>query len=128
MNELIKVLGTSMCAVAVIILLRQTKSDIAVIVALAAAIMITAFALSRVAGPIAELCASASQSISGEYMSALLKALAVCCVGGIAVDVCRDAGEGAIASRVELACRAELCVIAVPLAADILSLARSLII
>ena len=51
--------------------------------------------------PIRELISAAG--ISGEYGVILLKTLGVCFLTQLSADSCRDAGEGALAAKVELA-------------------------
>lgn len=62
-----------------------------------------------------------------EYGGTLVKALgvaAICRTGG---DVCRDMGESSVASALELAGKLEIVAISLPIAADLLNLARELI-
>ena len=61
------------------------------------------------------------------YSSVLLKALAIALLTGTAADVCRDAGESALASKAELCGQILLFVCGLPLFEYAASLLESLI-
>ncbi len=54
------------------------------------------------------------------YLGVLLKVLAVSYLAEFAAGLCRDAGESALAVKVELAAKVAIMVISVPIIADIL--------
>lgn len=64
---------------------------------------------------------------SGEYTGVLLKTLGTCFLAQFAADACRDAGESALASRVELAGKAAVILTALPLFQTIANTAVALI-
>lgn len=57
-----------------------------------------------------------------EYMAVLLKILAASYVAEFGAALCRDAGEGAFAAKVELAGRVCVVVLALPVVVDMLTL------
>ena len=57
----------------------------------------------------------------------LLKALGIASAAQITADICRDAGEAAIAGQVEMLGRAEILLLSLPLAMQILTVARDLL-
>ena len=68
-----------------------------------------------------------SLGISGEYGVILLKTLGVCFLTQLSADSCRDAGEGALAAKVELAGKLFIVILALPLFQQIAGSALSLI-
>lgn len=50
-----------------------------------------------------------------EYFEILLKALGICYITQLACDICRDSGENAIATQLELAGKISLMILAMPL-------------
>ena len=62
------------------------------------------------------------------YSSTLLKALGVALAVEISADVCKDAGETGLASRLEMIGRAELLLLALPRIGGLRERARSLLI
>lgn len=62
-----------------------------------------------------------------EVFGALLKALGIVLIGRITADLCKDAGESAIASGVELAVKAAVLLTALPLLNRLLSLLQEVL-
>lgn len=61
------------------------------------------------------------------YLNVLIRALGICIVAQIAADTCRDAGENALASKVELAGKIAVLLIALPLFGEIIRVAQNLL-
>lgn len=61
-----------------------------------------------------------------EYGKTLVKALGVAMICQTGGDMCRDMGEGTVASALELAGKIEIIALALPIAAELLAVARSL--
>jgi stage III sporulation protein AD len=68
-----------------------------------------------------------SAGLSTEYIDILFKALGICFLAQFASDSCRDAGESALASKVELAGKIAIVILSLPLFEDIASTAVGLI-
>ena len=56
----------------------------------------------------------------------MLRSLGIAVVAGCAADVCRDLGQDSVASGVELAGKAEIMLVCLPLITELLSVVRSL--
>ncbi len=65
--------------------------------------------------------------LSDEYVRIMLKALGICIVSKLCSDCCKDCGENALASQVELVCRVALVVVSLPLYKTVMKIALSLI-
>lgn len=63
-----------------------------------------------------------SAGVSEDYISAMFKVLAICCITHITAELCRDSGEGAIASAAELWGRGAVIVLSLPLLRSFLQL------
>ena len=61
------------------------------------------------------------------YARILLKALAVCYITQLAADCCRDAGESAIASKIELAGKAAIVAVSLPVFTELAELVTGLV-
>ena len=64
--------------------------------------------------------------LTGDYAAVLFKAVGICLLTQLAGDVCRDSGESSIASKIELAGRAAILLIAMPLIQEVLAWAWEL--
>ena len=56
-----------------------------------------------------------ASGVSGEYTIILIKTLGTCFLAQFAADACRDAGESSLASKVELAGKVAVILMALPL-------------
>ena len=65
--------------------------------------------------------------IAESYISIIFKTLAICCITNITAELCRDSGEGAIASAAELWGRGAMLVLGLPVFKAFLQLIDKLI-
>ncbi len=65
--------------------------------------------------------------IAESYISIIFKTLAICCITHITAELCRDSGEGAIASAAELWGRGAMLVLGLPVFKSFLQLIDKLI-
>ena len=68
-----------------------------------------------------------ASGVSGEYTIILIKTLGTCFLAQFAADACRDAGESSLASKVELAGKVAVILMALPLFEAIANTAITLI-
>lgn len=65
--------------------------------------------------------------IADSYIFIVFKTLAICCITHITAEICRDSGEGAIASAAELWGRGAVLVLGLPVFRAFLQLIEKLI-
>ena len=75
----------------------------------------------------AELLAGNRDTVTGGMWQLILKALGISFVTEITSGVCRDSGEGTLASWVDMAGKMALLLLSLPLIREILTVARSLL-
>ncbi|MDR3552710.1 MAG: SpoIIIAC/SpoIIIAD family protein [Clostridia bacterium] len=125
---MLNIAGIAVVAAAIAVLLRQYKQEYAMLVGLATGIVVFLFVLAKAQPAFDEISSLLSGAgISSEYAQILIKALGICFVTQLASDSCRDAGEAAIASKVELAGKFTVLLLALPLFEQIAKLAIGLI-
>jgi stage III sporulation protein AD len=125
--NILSIAGIAVIAAAIAVLLRQYKQEYAMMLGLAAGVLILVMILSKVQpafNEINKLMSGANVNI--QYVSILIKSLGVCFVAQLASDACRDAGESAIASKVELAGKFSVLLIALPLFGQVADLVLKL--
>ena len=122
--ELTAIVGLAIVAVCIVVLLRQYKPEYALMVSLICSVVIFAAVLGELI-PAFDTIRSMMQQvqIDGQYIEILLKSLGICFITQIAAESCRDAGESAIASKIELAGKLMLVVLALPMFEEIVSIA-----
>jgi len=114
----IRIAGMAVIAVSAVQILRQCRPELAVYVSIAAALAILALCLDTIQGlrqAVEEFLLKYSYSIGGESIKAVLKITGIAYIAQFAADACRDCGESAVASKVELAGRLMMVAAAFPL-------------
>ena len=125
--NILAIAGIAITAAVLAVLLRQYRNEYAMMVGLAAGIIIFVMILSKALPVFTEINKLMSgTNVSTQYMSILIKSLGVCFVAQLASDACHDAGETAIASKVELAGKFAVLLIALPLFSQVADLVLKL--
>lgn len=128
MVTVLQISGLCLIAVLFTTLLRRHSPEQAVLLSLLLACGITLSAGVALSPILAQLDAMlAGSGLSAEETAVIGKAAGICCLTQLAADVCRDSGEGAMATAVTLAGKTALLVLALPLAEVLLNLIREVI-
>lgn len=124
---MLKICGIGLTAFAAVFLLRETKSGYAKAIVLLTSLLFFGFALTELSPLFSELDSALGESAFSEYRETILRAFGVTAAVEVTAGLCRDAGETAIASKIELAGKAELLLFCLPLIADLLAAAKELL-
>ncbi|MBR2743312.1 MAG: stage III sporulation protein AD [Clostridia bacterium] len=126
--EILKFIGIALSGVVLSVVLKQYKSEYRVLISLACGILL--FVLSL--GYIGEIFSGLSDiaalgGINGGFFSLMLKAVGIACLCEIGVNLCRDAGESAIGSKLEFAGKLILLALSLPVFFEVLSALTALL-
>lgn len=126
--EITKIIGIAFIAVCIILLLKQYRPEYAIQVSIIAGIIILFFSISKLE-IIIDLLKSLSNKIDINmgFFSILLKITGIAYISEFACNVCKDAGETAIASKVELAGRILIIALSIPIISTLIETMLSLI-
>ena len=126
--DLIAVAGIGLIASAAAVLLRQYKPEYAMVVSLAAAGLIFGL-LVAVLFPSFSMMRGLMDRVgfSGEYVRILIKCLGICFLCDLAGQICREAGQGAISAKIDLAGKTAVLLLTLPMFEQLLEIALSLI-
>lgn len=124
-------LGVAVFAIVAAILaltLKQYSPQIAVVVSVGAGVLLFGYIAASLL-PVLQEVLSISLLSEGvaENIGTLFKCLGVCYVVQLAADSCRDAGQQAIASKVELAGKVTVLALALPMLKTVVSFLDDLI-
>ena len=103
MTDVIKIIGIGLLALIIIVILKQYKPEFAIYVSMIAGVLILVLAIQKLTGIINLLQSLANKTyINKSFLSILLKITGIAFITEFAVSICSDAGEKAIASKIEI--------------------------
>ncbi len=121
--EIIKIIGIGLIALIIIILLKQYKPEFAVYVSLIAGALILMLAIDKLAGIISLLQSLANKaSINTKFLTLLIKITGIAFLSEFAVSICKDAGEAAIASKMEIGAKLIIISMSIPIISSLLEI------
>ena len=108
--------------------LRQQRPEYAMLLSLACGLFVLFFLVGKM-GDIFSQLQDLLTGLSGqsELTEIVLKALGICIVAELGSQCCLDAGETAIATKVELAAKAALVLMSIPIFQTLLEVAGELL-
>ena len=110
------------------VVVKQYKPEYAIVVSLAATVIILLSVISVIIPIVSELRNMMDDvAIDYKYITVLIKAVGICYITQFASDTCRDAGQIAISNKIELAGKIAICLSAIPLYKDLISLIQAII-
>lgn len=124
--EWIQIIGMVLIAVVLLALLKQYNPVYAVIAGILCCGLVLTAAIAAMF-PVMDSLLSLAEQISAAQMMPLVKAMGIVILGQIARDVCKDAGQTALAGQVELAARALVLFAALPLFQQLLQVISGLL-
>ena len=111
----IQFIGIGLIGMILAVLFRQHKPEYAPLISFAAGLAVVFLLLGQLEPIFSQMEEILRQAgIGTEYITVLLKSLGICYITQLAADTCRDAGESAIASKMELAGKITVLTLAVP--------------
>ncbi len=126
--DITAIAGLGILSAVLCVIVRQYKPEMALGISTACGVLILIAVISMLqpsVEAITELTEAAG--LDDGYAAILLKALAVCYMTQLSSDCCRDAGESAIATKIELAGKAAIVVISLPVFASLAEIVTNLI-
>lgn len=113
---MIQIIAAAIISVVIIMLVKQYKPEYAVVIQIAAGIVLLFMIIKDVPEVISGIeSLVASSGYQQEYAAIMVKALGICILTQLGADTCRDAGETALATKVELAGKITVIALSMPL-------------
>ncbi|WMJ81856.1 stage III sporulation protein AD [Clostridium sp. MB40-C1] len=114
--EIVKIVGFAFVALSIILVIKNKRSDLAVHISLAAGILIFIFMIDKVTSVLQLLQELALKAnIDFVYLNIVFKILGIAYLASFCSEICKDAGEGSLASKVEFAGKILILVLAIPI-------------
>jgi len=126
--DMAAIVGLALAAAALCALLKRYHGEYALLISVGTGLLIAAQLFSSLIPVLDEINRLMDQAgVAAEYGAILLKVAGLCFLAQFGADACRDAGESALASRVETAARLAMTAAALPLFRQLAETALSLI-
>ena len=123
MEEIIKIIGIGLVALVIIIILKQYRPEYAIYVSIIAGILILFLAMEKLSGVINLLQSISDKTfINKQFLGILLKITGIAIITEFAVSVCSDAGEKAIATKIEMGSKVIIIAMSIPIISSLLEL------
>ncbi|CVK19635.1 MULTISPECIES: stage III sporulation protein AD [Sporomusa] len=119
--EIIQIIGLGFIVTLLILVIKQQRPELAVQLGLTLSAIIFLMVLSKL-NVVLDLFRDLAEkaNISQMYLNTILKIIGIAYVTEFGAQVCRDAGEGAVAGKIEFAGKILVMVMAVPIIALVL--------
>lgn len=121
--DIMKIVMVGIIATVLAVLLREERPEIAVVISIVTGLVIFIFIISKLNSVMSVLkYFAAKANIDVLYFSIILKVIAIAYITEFGAQICRDAGEGTIASKVEFAGKVLIMVLAIPILAALMDI------
>ena len=120
---IIKIIGIALIALIIIILLKQYRPEFAIYISLLTGVLILLLVMDQLSQIISLLQSLATKaSINSTFLGLLIKITGIAFLAEFAVSICKDAGEGAIASKIEIGSKIIIIAMSIPIISSLLEI------
>ena len=121
--EIIKIVGIAIIALIIIILLKQYRPEFAVYISLLTGVLILTLVIDKLEGIIALIQSIVNKTeINTSFIILLIKITGIAFLSEFAVIICKDSGEAAIASKIELGSKIIIISMSIPILSSLLEI------
>lgn len=126
--EIYAIIGVAIVGSIIAVLIGRYQPEYGIFATLGTGVVLLLLLISGLAPVLQELLALLDMNgLQSGYTSVLLKSLGLCYISQLAADTCCDAGQAAIASKVETAGKVAVLIVSLPLFRELLNIAVKLI-
>ncbi len=128
MDEIIKIVAIGLISLVIIIILKQYKPEFAIYISIITGLIIIYMVINRLEGIINLLKTISNKSgINNQFLELLLKITGIAFLTEFAINLCKDAGENAIASKIEIGSKVVIVSMSIPIISSLLEIITKLI-
>ncbi len=121
--EVIKIIGVAFVALIIVIILKQYRPEFTIYVSILAGALILILVLDKLTGIVGLIQNIANKTnINSQFLGLLLKITGIAFLAEFAVSICQDAGEKAIASKIEIGSKIIIIAMSIPIISNLLEL------
>ena len=121
--DIIKIIGIGLISLIIIIILKQYRPEYTIYISIIAGILIIMLSMDKLTGIINILTTLSNKTgLNSQYLGILLKITGIAILTEFAVSICNDAGESAIATKIDLGGKIIIISISIPIIVALLEL------
>ncbi len=119
--DVLQIVAIGLIATVLVVVVKSQKPELALLLSIAAGVIIFLLVLGKI-GSIMDIIKdlAARAGINMVYLGTILKIIGIAYIAEFGAQICRDAGEGAIATKIEFASKILIMVLAVPIVVAVL--------
>lgn len=128
MNDIFKIVAFAIVSVVLVILIKQEKPEIALLLSIISSVSLLLFALNKISGIFELLDGLVSKSgINKEFFEIILKITVIAYIVEFGKNICVDAGQSSIATKLEMAGKVVIVVLSLPIISSLLNILTGLV-
>ena len=128
MDEITKIIAIGLISLIIIIILKQYKPEFTIYIPMIVGVIILFIVINRLEGIINILKSiSIKSGINNQFLELLLKITGIAFLAEFAINISKDAGETAIASKIEIGCKVVIVSMSIPIFSSLLEIITKLI-
>ena len=128
MDVIIKIVAIGLISLVIIIILKQYKPEFAIYISIITGLIIIYMVINRLEGIINLLKTISNKSgINNQFLELLLRITGIAFLAEFAINLCKDTGENAIASKIEIGSKVVIVSMSIPIISSLLEIISKLI-
>lgn len=126
--DILQIVAIGLIAAVLVVVVKSQRPELAVLLSVSAGVVLFLLVLGKI-GAIMDIVRDLADraGISMVYLGTILKIVGIAYIAEFGAQICRDAGEGAIATKIEFAAKVLIMVLAVPIVVAVLQALLKLI-
>lgn len=121
--DIFKIVGIALIGAIFSLTVKEYKQGLSIFISIICGIILLAYTADGLADIFRELKDLTEKSgISPDYLTAIIKITGICFITQFFSEVCRDAGQNAIASKLEIAAKVLILTLTLPIISDFLDI------
>lgn len=119
--EIVKIAGIGLISLIVIVVIKQYRPEFAVYVSILAGLLIMGLVISKLNGIVVILKNLANKTnLNTSFLRILIKITGIAILTEFTTSICKDSGEGAIATKVDLGGKIIIMSMSIPIISSLL--------
>ena len=119
--DIIKIIGIGLISLVIIVIVKQYKPEFAIYISIMAGVLILGLAFNKLSEIIKLLNNLANKtSVNGKFITLLIKITGIAILTEFAVSLCKDSGESAIATKIDIGGKIMIVAVSIPIISSLL--------